>query len=180
MAKPSNAELQTTVGRLAIGRGVVSILFGVFALVWPGLTLVTLGVLLSLWLLIGGAVGLVSSILTRHKTQHWVFRMILSLLELGVGAYLVQRPGVSTATLIALVSIVLVAEGVVDIVVAFIDSQSTGNRVLSVIVGLLGVIAGIIIWRYPVSGGLAFVWVLGLYSLVVGALAIAAGAEIEK
>lgn len=179
MAKPSNAELQTMVSRLAIGRGVVSILFGVFALVWPGLTLVTLGVLLSIWLLVGGATGLISSIISRHRTPHWIFRMLLSLLELGVGAYLVQRPSVSTATLIALVSIVLVAEGVIDIVVSFVDPKAD-NRMFSVFVGLLGIVAGIIVWRYPVKGGLAFVWVLGLYSLVVGALSVAAGAELEK
>ncbi len=179
MARADSVELQNTVSRLAITRGVISILFGVFALIWPGLTLVTLGILLAIWFLVGGAVGLVSSVVTRHRTQHWVFRMILGVLEIGVGAYLVQRPGVTIATLVALVSIVLIAQGVVEIIVAFVDSH-VDHRVFSVIVGLLGVIAGMVVWRYPVTGSLAFVWVLGLYALIVGALSIAAGVEIEK
>lgn len=179
MAKSSSAELQSMTGKLFITRGIVSVLFGIIALVWPGLTLVSLGLLLSIWLLVVGATGLVSSVLNRHETQNWVFTMLLSLLQLGVGAYLVQRPGISVATVVALVAITLIAEGVIELVVAFIDSESD-NRVMAVIGGLLGILAGVVIWRYPVSGGLAFVWVLGLYSLVIGSFTIAAGAELNK
>jgi uncharacterized membrane protein HdeD (DUF308 family) len=179
MARTNSAELQTMVSRLAITRGIISIIFGIIALVWPGLTLVTLGVLLAIWLLVGGATGLVSSIITRHKTEHWVFRMLVSVLELGVGAYLVQRPGITVATVIALVSIVLVVEGVVDIITSFVDPKAD-HRIFAVLLGFLGIVAGIVIWRYPVTGGLAFVWILGLYALIMGALNIAAGVEVEK
>jgi uncharacterized membrane protein HdeD (DUF308 family) len=178
MAKANTADMRQTLSRLAIASGVVSILFGLFALVWPGLTIVTLGVLLAIWLLVGGAVGMVTSIVSRNNTEHWVFQLVLSFLELGVGAYLVQRPGVTVATMVALVAIVLVARGVIDVVMALVDSKAE-HRVFSAIVGVLGLVAGILVWRYPVSGGLAFVWVLGLYALVYGALSIASGVEVD-
>jgi uncharacterized membrane protein HdeD (DUF308 family) len=45
--------------------------------------------------------------------------------------------------------------------------------VLTAIGGILGIVAGIIVLRYPIAGGLAYVWVLGLYALVAGSIYIA-------
>lgn len=179
MVKSSTAELQSMTGKLFITRGIISVIFGIIALVWPGITLVSFGVLLSIWLLVIGATGLVSSVLNRHETNHWVFGMILGFLQLGIGAYLVQRPGISVATIVVLLAITLIAEGVIELVVAFIGDE-TENRVLAVIGGLLAITAGIAIWRYPVTGSLAFVWVLGLYSLIIGSFTISMGVELNK
>jgi uncharacterized membrane protein HdeD (DUF308 family) len=38
-------------------------------------------------------------------------------------------------------------------------------------------VAGVWIWRYPIQGTLAFVWVLGIYAIVAGTLMIAIGGE---
>jgi uncharacterized membrane protein HdeD (DUF308 family) len=179
MARGISAELQLMIGRLAITRGIVFILFGILALIWPGLTLVTLGILLAIWLLVSGTTGLISSVVSRRRSPHWVFRTFLGVLEIGVGAYLVQRPSISVATLVALVAIILIAQGVIEIVVTFVD-RLVINKVFPTIVGILGVVAGILVWRYPVTGGLAFVWVLGVYALLIGALNIAAGVELER
>ncbi len=180
MARTISANLQSLLSRLAITRGVVFILFGLLALVWPGLTLITLGILLGIWLIIGGVTGLVSDIVSRRHMPHWIFRIIVNLLEVGIGAYLVQRPHISVATVIALVSIVLIVEGVVEVIIGLIYPAFVDNRVLAVTAGVLGVVTGILIWRYPVTGGLAFVWLLGLYALLIGAINIAAAVEIEK
>lgn len=174
-------DIAGLISRLTIIRGVVAVLFGVFALVWPDVTLVTLGILVAVWLLIGGAAGVVASLVSRHTNRNWVFRLLVAVVELGIGAYLVQRPGLSVATFVALISIVLVVEGVMEIVIALLEAGlSSSNRLLGVIGGVLGVGAGIFIWQYPTAGSLAFVWVLGLYALLAGAMMISAGVELER
>ena len=183
MAKKVSAVQQESfngvLSQLAIVRGVVSVLFGIFALVWPGLTLVTFGILLSIWLLVSGVTGIISSIFVRHRANHWFLKLLASILQLGVGAYLVQRPGVSVATVIALIAIVLIADGVIDLVVSFIEKSSMTEKILPIIGGILGVIAGLVVWQYPVGGSLAFVWVLGLFALVGGSLSIAMGVDLS-
>jgi uncharacterized membrane protein HdeD (DUF308 family) len=165
------------ISRLMVVKGVTTVLFGIFALIWPGLTLVTLGILLTLWLLVGGVTDLIASIMHRDKDGNWLLRLVLSLLQVGVGAYLVQRPGLSIATLVTLLAIVLIAQGVVDVVMSLVG-KAGNNAALTVIGGLLGVVAGFIIWRYPVTGTLAFVWVLGLYSVIAGALWVVMGVDV--
>lgn len=174
-------EVAGLLSRMVIIRGVVAVLFGVFALVWPDITVATLGILVSIWLLVSGATGIVTSIVGRHSDRNWIFQLLVAFVELGIGAYLVQRPGLSIATFVALVAIVLVVEGVMGIVMSLLKPAiSGGSRLLGVIGGVFGVAAGVIIWQYPVAGSLAFVWVLGLYTLIIGAFLIVEGIELEK
>lgn len=174
-------DMAAFVSRLVIVRGVVAVLFGIFALIWPNITLATLGILVSLWFLIAGATGIVSSLASRHSNKNWVFRLIVSFVELGIGAYLVQRPALSIATFVALIAIVLVVEGVMEIIISLLESGvSGGSRLMSLISGVLGIAIGILIWQYPVSGSLAFIWVLGLYALIIGAFMVVSGIELER
>ena len=39
--------------------------------------------------------------------------------------------------------------------------------------GLLGLVAGVIVLAQPVASGLAFVWIVGLYTVLQGAMVIA-------
>lgn len=161
-------------------RGVVAILFGLVALFWPGLTLVTLVYVFSAFLLVSGLVGFIMSIVTLRDNKYWFMDMLLSLLELGIGVYLVRHITVTLATFILLVGIAFVVRGVVDIVRAFIDDSASGHRVLTGLAGLVGLIAGLVVLRQPVAGGIAFVWVLGLYALISGPLMIALASEARR
>lgn len=183
LTKLSKQDKETArfISRLVIVRGVVAILFGIFALVWPNITLATLGVLVAIWLLVSGATGVISSLVSRNSNRNWVFRLLVGFVELGIGAYLVQRPALSIATFVALVAIVLVVSGVMEIIMGLLESGiSGGNRLMSIIGGVLGIAVGILIWQYPVSGSLAFIWLLGLYTLVIGAFLVVSGIELER
>lgn len=184
MAQQSNAQAvaRQEVTALTV-RGVVAILFGLAALFWPGMTLVTLVYVFSAFLLVSGLVGFIVSLVTITKNKYWFMDMLLSLLELGIGVYLVRHITVTLATFILLVGISFVVRGVVDMVRAFIDDSASGHRILVGLGGLVGLIAGLVVLRQPVAGGVAFVWVPGLYALISGPLMIAlasqARAELE-
>lgn len=161
-------------------RGVVAILFGLVALFWPGLTLVTLVYVFSAFLIVSGLVGFIMSIVTLRDNKYWIMDMLLALLELGIGVYLVRHIGVTLATFILLVGISFTVRGVIDMVRAFIDSSAAGHRVLTGLAGLVSLLAGLVVLRQPVAGGIAFVWVLGLYALITGPLMIALASEARR
>jgi uncharacterized membrane protein HdeD (DUF308 family) len=162
-------------------RGGLGILLGVLVLVWPKLTVVSLVTLLSIWLLLIGVMGIVQGVRDVGKGGFgWIASVLLGVLELGVGAYLVQRPGLTTLSIITLIGLVFFVQGFVYLFNTFsLGAVSGGRRVLSLLYAILSFVAGVWLWRYPFHGTLAFVWLIGLYLISSGALMIAMANEAE-
>ncbi len=162
-----------------VWQGVFSILLGVIVLVWPGMTALTLTLFLSIWLLIAGVVNIIMGVVSvKQGGFGWLVSLGVGVLQLGVGAYLVQRPGVTALTIITLMALVFLVQGVAYFLQTFLAGElKSGERVLSLVFAVLSVIAAVWLWRYPIQSGLAFVWLIGLYAIVAGAIQIAAGSE---
>lgn len=162
--------------------GVVTTLFGVVALFWPGLTLATFVLLFSAYVLIAGVVALVRGFRDMsNKKSLWWLSILLGVLAIGVGVYLVRHPGVSFATLILIMGFAFIIQGAVDLVRGLFDDFPVSTvRAMSIMAGIIGVIAGIFVFSQPEAAGIAFVWVIGLYSLIVGPLMIASSFDIRK
>lgn len=165
---------------LGIVQGIAAILFGIAAVFWPGLTLATLVILFSAFVLAWGIVSIVHGVLAIRTSSTWWLSLLFGVAGTGVGLYLVRHPGASFRTVILLIGFTLIFRGVVDILAGFLDKLSTTSRILWIIVGAAAVLAGIFVLNQPVTGGVAFVWVLGLYSLVFGPLMIAMAIELRK
>ena len=99
--------------------------------------------------------------------------MLLGVLEAGVGVYLLRHDLLELGVFIALVGLAFIVKGVLEVVGAFDQQHTGGEKTLMVIIGLLAVLAGIVVLAHPVSGGLVFVWVLGIYGIIAGAVGVA-------
>ncbi len=159
-------------------RGVVTILFGVFAMVWPIATVVALvvtwGVFAVLDGILGGIVGF-----SRNTTsgQKWL-SILLGVLSLAAGIFLVLRPLQAAVALTWVLGIWLVARGVVDAASAFTYRSSA--RWWLVVAGVLSVIAGALIVANPGTAALAFaVWV-GLFALMWGIFLFISGFMLRR
>lgn len=162
-------------------QGVVTLIFGVAAVFWPGLTLLTLLYLFSTFVLISGIVTTVRGFMNVGGSGYWFLEILLGFFELGVGVYLLRHPQVTFATFILLIGFALIARGIVDMVMSFIDgSRTASHRTLGFIVGAIALVAGIVILFQPASAGVAFVWILGLYALVTGAMELAIAHDLKK
>jgi uncharacterized membrane protein HdeD (DUF308 family) len=155
---------------LGLTEGVLAIFFGLTAVFWAGLTLVTLDYLFSAFILLWGIVEIVHGLLSIHRRSTWWLTLLFGLVGLGVGIYLIRHPGVSFATFILVVGLTLIVRGLLDVISVFLDRRSTSNRILMAILGVVAIMAGIILLLQPVAGGVAFVWILGLYAIIFGLL----------
>lgn len=162
---------------LTLLQGVVAVFFGLVAVFWPGLTLTTLVYLFSAFVLAWGVVEIINGFLSIRRRDTWWLTLLFGLAGMGAGIYLVRHPEVSFTALILIIGLLLVARGLMDIVGAFLDKRGMTHKTLSIIVGAAALIAGIALLFQPESGGVAFVWLLGLYALIFGALTIALAIE---
>jgi len=153
-------------------RGIALILFGVVAVVWPDLTLVVLATVFAVYLLLGGVVDIIAGMRAIGHRSLWFLTMLLGLAEIGIGVYLLKNR-LALAAFIAVIGISLIILGIIEIIAAFEPGEDAGRRFLVIIVGALSLIAGFVTLRYPVSSGLAFTWVLGVWGLISGSIQVA-------
>jgi uncharacterized membrane protein HdeD (DUF308 family) len=175
MPNKLSAEISKSINELwwiGILYAIFSILFGIVAIFWPGLTLYTLVLLFSAFIIVMGIIGIVHGLVSIKRRDTWWMTLVIGMIGLGAGIYLVRHPRLTFATFILVVGIALIARGVLSLIEAFID-HPTSYKVIEYIAGLAAIAVGIIIMLQPVAGGVAFVWVLGLYALVIGTIALA-------
>ena len=175
----SKSNIATELWWVGLVEGIVAILFGIAALFWPGLTLVTLVTLFSVYVLVWGIAEIIYGLSSIGKGT-WFLPLIFGVFSLGVGVYLVRHPQVTFATFILLIGFTFIVRGIVDIVGAFLSGQMATARVLSIIVGVIAILAGIVVLKQPVASGVAFVWILGLFALVYGPITIALSYDLKK
>ena len=152
---------------------VLAIFFGITAIFWPGLTLLVLVYLFGAFVLALGNLQVFAGIMSYGRRGTWWVTLLLGILGIGVGVYLLRNPDVSLPTFILLIGLLLVARGLFDITRAILDRALPLNRILLAVIGVSAIVAGIFILLQPETGGVAFVWVLGVYALILGMLGMA-------
>jgi uncharacterized membrane protein HdeD (DUF308 family) len=165
--------------------GVLAILFGIAAVFWPGLTLVTLVYLFSTFILVTGLVDLIFSIRRVGDSKLSVWSrfggLLLGILQLGVGVYLLRHPHVGFATFILLIGFTLIFRGLVEVVLGLFEKGNSALfKMVMILSGLISLVVGVVVLLQPVASGVAFVWILGLYALVTGPMFIALGSDARK
>ena len=162
-------------------RGIAAILFGVAAVFWPHLTLVSLVYLLSAYVLAIGFINVVEGCLAIGKHRAWALTLVLGLAEVAVGLYLVRHPQVTFATFVLVAGFMFIFGGVIEVVAALAgEVNSTTSRTIMVIAGLASLLVVVLVLFQPVASGVAFVWLLGLYALITGPLMIALSLDVKR
>jgi uncharacterized membrane protein HdeD (DUF308 family) len=154
--------------------GVATLLFGLAAVFWPGLSLTTLLYLFSAFVLIVGVVDALSGLGSLGNSDTWFLPSALGAFEVGVAVYLLRHVNVKFSTFIALIGFTLIARGVIEAVsVYFSASVAAKAQALSYLSALVALVAGVIILFAKQQHGVAFVWLLGTYAIVSGVFQIA-------
>lgn len=161
-------------------QGIAAIVFGILAVFWPGLTAKALAYLFAAFLLADGVIALVWGLLRRNRPRRAALVIAMGLLELAAGLFLVRSPGIGFAAFILILGFMLLARGAFSFAHAFAGSGQPTLRTMHALLGVLGAIVGIFVLAQPAAGGLAFVWLLGLYALIAGPVLIALSADLGK
>ncbi|HZM64659.1 MAG TPA: DUF308 domain-containing protein [Candidatus Saccharimonadales bacterium] len=161
-------------------QGMATILFGIAAVFWPGLTSEVLVYLFAAFLLADGVIALAWGLMRLSHLARAALILLLGLAELGIGLYLVRNPIIAFATFMLILGLALIVRGVFAFAHAFTSNGLPAIKMMDAILGVLGVVIGVFVLAQPVVGGLTFVWILGLYALVSGPVLIAMSGHVAK
>jgi uncharacterized membrane protein HdeD (DUF308 family) len=154
----------------AHARGAAGILFGLLALLWPGLTLLLLVGMFAAYALIGGIAAVGAAIRHRSIRTDWWIPLLLGLCTIAAGLIALVAPGVTALVLIAVMGANAIVTGVLDVITGVRLKRRGRTEWLLFVIGIVSVLFGIFVLLFPGAGALALVWIISTYAFVTGAL----------
>jgi uncharacterized membrane protein HdeD (DUF308 family) len=160
---------------MLILRGVLAILFGVIAFMWPGITWFSLVIMFGAYAMVDGVIAIVAGLQqTKDSPRWWVF-LLEGLVSVGAGVVAFMWPGLTAYILLIVIAAWAVVTGVLEIAAAIRLRREITNEWMLGLGGLLSVALGVMLFMRPVIGGLALVWTIGAYAVIFGVLLISLG-----
>ena len=160
--------------------GMLNLIFGAFALIWPRVTLLTLVWIFAIVMMIQGFYQLGSTLLySREKKHSWIF-FLLAFINLGAGLAALLYPHVTVLLLITLMGLTWLATGTLQIVAAFRLRKEIHNEGWLVIIGLISILTGTFVLLRPGDGVLALLWLIAAYAIVFGTGLLILGFKAKK
>jgi uncharacterized membrane protein HdeD (DUF308 family) len=153
-------------------RGLLAVLFGLAALVWPGLTLLALVLLFGAYALINGVMAVIVSLQERSVFARWWVLLIEGLVGIIAGLLTFVWPAITALVLLYLIALWAIVTGVFEIVAAFSGPLPVAQEWTLALAGILSVLLGVLLAILPGVGLLSLVWVIGIYAIVYGAVLI--------
>lgn len=150
-------------------RGIASIVFGVLAFAWPGITLWTLIILYGAYALVDGLFALYAAVTGNGAAPRW-WMAAVGIAGVLAGIVAFAWPGLTALTLVMLIGAWAVVSGIFEIVGAIRLRKEIDNEWMLILHGVLTVIFGALLLAMPGAGALAMVWVIGAYAIAAGIL----------
>ena len=149
-------------------RGVLGIIFGCLALVFPGPTMLSLVILFSAYMLVDGVAGIISAVRAiRRKEDRWGLLIFEGLLNIAVGVFAFLWPGLTVLAFVWLIAAWAIVSGGLMTAAGFRLNIDHGRWWLA-LGGLLSLAYGVLLIITPLIGAIVLTWWLGAYALVFG------------
>lgn len=148
-------------------RGVVGIVFGVVAMVWPQSTATALAFLWGVWALADGFGSLLQASQPADSRGSRWWLIVTGVLAMAAGVIAVTSPAMTAVALTWVLGIWLVLRGVIEVVAAF-GSSSGLPRGLLLLGAALSVLLGVLFVANPGGAVVGLSVLLGLTALAWG------------
>jgi uncharacterized membrane protein HdeD (DUF308 family) len=150
-------------------RGIVLILFGVIALGWPHITLLTLILLYGISAAIQGGMEIAAAIRGGAIAPRW-WLVLTGLLALGAAAVTFLAPHLTALVLLYIIGAWAVTTGIIEIIGAIQLRKVIDNEWLLILSGVVSVAFGLFAFLQPRATALTLIWLIGAYAIVVGVI----------
>lgn len=156
-----------------IAYGVLTLLAGIAAVVWPAVTVLVLAVVFGIQLLILGVFRIVAAFAVPDtSTARKLVGVLIGILSIIAGILCLRSPIATVVILALLVGAFWLVYGIMEIVGGIAERDGERGRAWAIIGGIIGVIAGVVILAMPAVSAVALAWVLGIMLIVQGVIAI--------
>lgn len=162
-------------------RGIVGIAFGILALLWPGVALLTLALVWGAYALVDGAFALAAALsgMRGGDTPRW-WLALTGLAGIAAGLLTIVWPGITVQVLLLLIAAWAIVTGVMEAAGAIALRKEIEGEIFLILAGLVSIGFGVAILAWPVAGAIGLVWLIAWLAILGGAAYVALALRLRK
>jgi len=175
----------STLGNLArawywiVLRGLFAVLFGIFAFIWPGITLAALVLVWGVYAIADGVMALIAAYTMHEEGKPMASLIVVGILGIAAGIVTFLWPGMTALVLLLFIASWAVLMGIFEIAAAIRLRKHIENEWLLGLSGLVSILFGVLMFLQPGAGALAVIWLIGSFAIFFGILLIALGFRLK-
>ena len=150
-----------------IGMAVVFILLGILAIIEPGVAGLAITILVG-WLLIFGALAHLVAAFSGGGAGRVIWQVLIGMVYIVGGFYFLTHPLLGLGTLTLLLGVIILTEGVFEVIAYFRTRGEGGSRWLLVNALITLLLGGLIWFHWPSSSVWAIGTLVGVNLLMTG------------
>ena len=161
-------------------RGLIAIVFGIAAFMWPGITLWALVGLFGAYALVDGIFAVIEAFRRDVVGERWWALLFEGFVGIAIGILTFTWPRLTAMGLLYLIAFWAIVTGVFEIITAIRLRHEIRGEWMMAMIGVLSVAFGFLLVAFPLTGALSVVLIIGSYAVAIGALMIALGFKLRS
>ncbi|MGV9303373.1 MULTISPECIES: HdeD family acid-resistance protein [unclassified Nonomuraea] len=163
---------------LILIRGICAVIFGILAIIWPGMTVLVLVIFFGAYALVNGIFSLISAF--RHNVESRAWLILSGVLGILAGIVTFVWPGVTTLALLYIIAFWAIFTGIAEVIAGIRLRKLIDNEWMLIIGGLLSVVFGVLLLIWPASGAVALTWLIGAFAIIYGIAIIILSVKVKS
>lgn len=160
-------------------RGLLAVAVGVVSVTWPNITIGAFVILFAIYAFSAAGGDAVRAFSSDHAGPVAGY-LLLALLSLAAGLIALLWPGITALVLTIWVAAWAFVTGVIEVVLAFGQRETAGERAMWALSGLVSIALGVVLALRPDVGALTLATVFGLFSIVNGISALVLSTQARR
>lgn len=151
-------------------RGVLAVVFGILALIYPAATLGVLVLFFGAYMLVDGVFSIITGLTAPRGYRGWGWQVIGGIAGVITGLLTLFVPGMTAVFLLYLFIAWLIVTGIMQVISAIRLREEISGEFFLITGGALSVVIAIYMLFDPAAGALAVAWLIGIYAILFGVM----------
>lgn len=154
-------------------RGIIAVIFGILAYLWPGATWVAVAILFGAYALVDGIFAIIAAVRAAETQQRsWPF-VIEGIVGIVIAAITFYDVRITIFALYFTIAAWAFLTGIFEIVAAIELRKHVANEFWLILGGIASIAFAVLMIWFPLAGFLAITWLIAAYAIVFGIMLIA-------
>ena len=165
---------------LSVLRGVIFILFGVAALLWPGIAFATLVLLFGAFAFASGIIAVWTAFSLRSREEKWAAFFLQGLLGIAFGVLALMWPFATAGAIILVIAAWALLAGLIELAAALRLRREMEDEWMLMVSGTLSILLGLLFALFPAAGIWTVTWLIAVFAILAGLAMIQLGFRLRR